>query len=677
MSENILLQQPFNTPYQTPPFSKIKLEDYLPAIQEAIQKGKAEIKTITENPDAPNFNNTIEALESSGETLNQISSIFFNLNAAETCDKMQEIAQKIAPLLSEYNSDVILNESLFRRIESVYKGKENQSLQPEQEQLLEKIYKNFVRNGALLGEKEKQNLREIDQQLATLSLTFAQNVLAETNAYQMHLTSEEELEGLPEDQINKAKEAAQAKGLEGGIITLQMPSYLGFMKYANHRKLREQLYRANGAKAFQNNIHNNTDIVLKIVKLRDRRAKTLGYATYADFVLEERMAETPQKVNAFLEDLLKKSKQFAVEDVNKLAQYARKVDGIQDFMPWDHAYYAEKVRQECYQLKEEELKPYFKLENVVEGAFLIAKKLYQIVFRKVDTIEVYHPEVATYEVLRDNKVIGIFYTDFFSREGKRAGAWMTSFRNGYYKNGEHQLPLISIVCNFAKPIKTAPSLLTFNEVTTLFHEFGHALHGLLANTQYESLSGTNVSWDFVELPSQFMENFCYEPQALALFAKHYETEEIIPKELVEKVVKSAQFMEGYQTIRQVSFGLLDMAWHTTNPNMISDVDTFEQKAFESTRIYPKVEDTNMSTAFSHIFQGGYASGYYSYKWAEVLDADAFDYFKQNGIFNPKIAEKFYRLLSSGGTVEPMKLYLEFRGKEPNPEALLKRAGLVK
>ena len=674
---NPLLNQPFKTPFQTPPFSEFKLEDFKPAILEAIEIAKNEINDIIHSPDVPNFLNTIEALALSGEKLSRINSIFFNLNSAETNDEMQQLAQEISPLLAEFSNDIVLNEALFDRIKHVYDLRDTFSLNPEQKELLRKTFQRFSRNGALLNDEKKEKLRKIDQKLAKLSLQFGQNVLTETNAYQLHLTDENDLAGLPDYAKAMAKEEAENNGKEGWIFTLQMPSYLAFMKFADNRSLREKLYRANGAKAFQNNEHNNTELIKEIVNMRYERAQLLGYETHAHFVLEERMAKSPDQVKEFLDDLLIKSKNYAEKDVQILQEFASTKDGINQIMPWDHAYYAEKVKKESFDLSDEELKPYFELNHVVEGAFQIANKLYGISFVLNDEIEKYHPDVRVYEVKNaENQTMGIFYTDFFPRKGKRAGAWMTSYRDGSIVDGVHQIPQISIVCNFTKPTKTQPSLLTFNEVTTLFHEFGHALHGLLANTQYEALSGTNVYWDFVELPSQFMENYCYEPEALALFARHYKTNEVIPQALIDKIIASSQFLEGYQTVRQISFGLLDMAWHATDPRGVEDVDAYENQAFTGTQIYPKIEGTNMSTAFSHIFQGGYSSGYYSYKWAEVLDADAFDFFRQNGIFDPVTAKKFHKLLSSGGTIDPMELYREFRGQEPNPDALLKRAGLI-
>lgn len=673
---NPLLQQPFSTPFQTPPFSQFSTSDFQPAILTAIEEAKAEIKSIVNNPEAPSFENTIEALSLSGEKLERVTSIFFNLNSAETNPEIQKIAQKVSPFLSEFSNDIILNQDLFDRIKKVNENKNSFNLNAEQQELLRKTFRRFTRNGANLSQEDKKKLREIDKNLSRLSLQFGENVLAETNAYQLVLTDEDDLAGLPEYAIEMAKNEADKKKLEAWVFTLHMPSYMAFMKFSEKRNLREKLYRANGAKAFQENEHNNENIIKEIVNLRFKRAQLLGYTTHADFVLEERMAKSPQKVQDFLNDLLEQSFDFAKKDIQSLADYAEKTDGIQNLMPWDHAYYAEKVKKDQFDLSDEELKPFFELTSVLNGAFTIANKLFDISFVPNKQIEIYHPDVNVFEVKNsENKTIGIFYTDFYPREGKRAGAWMTSFRNGSITNDIHKIPQISIVCNFTQPTRENPSLLTFNEVTTLFHEFGHALHGLLASTQYEQLAGTQVAWDFVELPSQFMENFCYEPEALALFAKHYKTGEVIPKKLIDKIISAAQFMEAYQMIRQISFGKLDMAWHAVEIGNIANIDDYETRAFEGTQVYPKIDGTNMSTAFSHIFQGGYSSGYYSYKWAEVLDADAFDYFKQNGIFDKTTANKFKTLLSSGGTVDAMQLYKEFRGREPKQEALLKRAGI--
>ncbi|MDH0660600.1 M3 family metallopeptidase [Empedobacter sp. GD03865] len=673
---NPLLEK-FETPFESAPFSKIKNEDYKPAFIQAIEEAKAEIDAITANPEAPTFANTIEAMELSGEKLGRISSIFFNLNSAETNDEIQEIAQEVSPLLSEFGNDVRLNQDLFERIKIVYNQKDSLNLTDEQAYLLEKKYKGFSRNGANLNEEDKNKLREIDKQLAMLSLQFGQNVLAETNAYELIITDENDLKGLPQYAIDQAKADAEQKNHEGWLITLQAPSYIPFMQYAENRELREKLFRANGVKAYQNNEFNNEENVKNIVKLRHERAKILGYKTHADYVLEERMAKTPTTVLDFLNDLLTKAKPFAEKEIEELTAFAKETDGIETLQRWDHAYYAEKLKQKKFSLSDEELKPYFQLENVIQGAFDVATKLYGITFKEIHNIDKYNDEVTTYEVLDKNGAfLSLLYADFFPRAGKRPGAWMTSYREASNVNGNTKRPHVSIVCNFTKPTKDTPSLLTFQEVTTLFHEFGHALHGMLPNTTYESLSGTNVYWDFVELPSQFYENFCYEPEALKLFAKHYQTGEIIPQELIEKVKASSSFMEGYQTVRQLSFGLLDMAYHANDLAEINDLQQFEKETFKQTELYPEIDKNMMSTSFSHIFQGGYSSGYYSYKWAEVLDADAFAFFQETGIFNPETAQKFYKLLSSGGTVEPMKLYEEFRGHKPTADALLKRAGLV-
>ncbi|WP_313254797.1 M3 family metallopeptidase [Empedobacter sp.] len=673
---NPLLEK-FETPFESAPFSKIKNEDYKPAFIQAIEEAKAEIDAITANPEAPTFANTIEAMELSGEKLGRISSIFFNLNSAETNDEIQEIAQEVSPLLSEFGNDVRLNQDLFERIKVVYNQKDSLNLTDEQAYLLEKKYKGFSRNGANLNEEDKNKLREIDKQLSMLSLQFGQNVLAETNAYELIITDENDLKGLPQYAIDQAKADAEQKNHEGWLITLQAPSYIPFMQYAENRELREKLFRANGVKAYQNNEFNNEENVKNIVKLRHERAKILGYKTHADYVLEERMAKTPTTVLDFLNDLLTKAKPFAEKEIEELTAFAKETDGIETLQRWDHAYYAEKLKQKKFSLSDEELKPYFQLENVIQGAFDVATKLYGITFKEIHKIDKYNEELTTYEVLDKNGAfLSILYADFFPRAGKRPGAWMTSYREASNVNGNTKRPHVSIVCNFTKPTKDTPSLLTFQEVTTLFHEFGHALHGMLPNTTYESLSGTNVYWDFVELPSQFYENFCYEPEALKLFAKHYQTGEIIPQELIEKVKASSSFMEGYQTVRQLSFGLLDMAYHANDFAEINDLQQFEKETFKRTELYPEIDKNMMSTSFSHIFQGGYSSGYYSYKWAEVLDADAFAFFQETGIFNPETAQKFYKLLSSGGTVEPMKLYEEFRGHKPTADALLKRAGLI-
>ena len=673
------LLQDFNTKFTTAPFSKIKNDHLKPAFEKAIFLAKAEIDLIVQNKETPTFQNTLEALEFTGAKLDRISSIFFNLNSAETNDEIQKIAQEVSPMLSDFTNDIRLNEKLFQKVKSIFNKKNTLDLNAEQQMLLEKNYKSFVRNGANLNEADKVKLREIDKNLSKLSLQFGENILAETNAFELVITDKKQLSGLPEGAVEASKMLAKEKQIEGWVFTLNYPSYIPFMTYADDRTLREKMSNAFGARAFKNNKYDNQNIVLQIVKLRYKRANLLGYKTHAHFVLEERMAEAPKKVEEFLNDLLVKAKPAAKKDFEKINKLAKTAD-IDILQKWDSAYYSEKLKKQLFNLDDEQLKPYFKLENVIDGVFTIAGKLYNLHFEEIFNIDKYHEEVKTYKVTDKNgDFIAIFYADFFPRKGKRNGAWMTSYKDQWKKDGDNSRPHISIVCNFTKPTETKPSLLTFNEVTTLFHEFGHALHGMLANTTYPSLSGTHVYWDFVELPSQIFENWCYEKEALNLFAKHYKTGEIIPMELVQKIKDSANFLEGMATLRQLSFGLLDMGWHTGDaPDTITSVKDFENKAFADTQLFPDVKENCMSTAFSHIFQGGYASGYYSYKWAEVLDADAFEAFKENGIFDKKTAAKFKEnILSKGGTEKPMDLYKKFRGKEPNTNALLKRAGLLK
>jgi Zn-dependent oligopeptidase len=672
------LTQKFITKHDTAPFSATKTEDFLPALTDGIEIARQEIDAIVNNPEEPTFKNTIEAMSYSGDVLERASSIFFNLHSAETNDEIQKIAVEVSPLLSEFGNDIRLNAKLFARVKAVYDQKASLDLTPEQTTLIDKKYKSFSRNGANLTEDKKTRLREIDKELSKLSLEFGENVLAETNAYQLHITNEADLLGLPEGTIEAAREIAKGLDKEGWIFTLDHPSYIPFVTYADNRKLRKEIAIAFGARAYQGNEHDNREVVLQIVKLRHERANLLGYSSHADFVLEERMAESPEKVKTFLNDLLAKAKPAAEREFAELTSFAKELDGIEQLEKWDGAYYSEKLKQKLFNLDDEKLKPYFKLENVLNGAFVIAGKLYRLTFKEVQDIDKYHKDVTTYEVIGEScDLVAIFYADFFPRKGKRNGAWMTSYKSQYVKDGINERPHVSIVCNFTKPTETKPSLLTFNEVTTLFHEFGHALHGMLADTTYPSLSGTSVYWDFVELPSQVMENWCYEPEALALFAHHYQTGEVIPIEYINKIKESASFQEGIATMRQLSFGLLDMGWHSEDPSAITDLKAFETAQFAATQLYPDVPANAMSTAFSHIFQGGYASGYYSYKWAEVLDADAFEYFKEQGIFDRDTATKFKEnVLSKGGTEHPMILYKRFRGQEPKPEALLKRAGLL-
>tara|TARA_R110000765_G_scaffold6356_2_gene19568 strand:- start:2698 stop:4722 length:2025 start_codon:yes stop_codon:yes gene_type:complete len=671
---------PLLSPFDTAPFSQIKNKHFKPAFLQSIEDARKEIDAITSNTEEPTFENTIEALEFSGQQLDRISSVFFNLNSAETNEEIQKIAQEISPLLSEFGNDITLNEALFKRVKSVYDKKDSLNLTVEQDTLLDKKYKSFSRNGANLSEEKKTRLRAIDAKLAKLKLTFGENVLAETNKYQLHLTNEVDLDGLPEGEKEAAAQLAVSKGKEEGwMITLDYPSYIPFMKYAKNRELRKELSLAFGSKGFHNDKLDNQNNVLDIVKLRFERANLLGYKTHADFVLEERMAQTPEKVHSFLNELLEKAKPAAEREFQQLENFAKKIDGIDRLEKWDGSFYSEKLKQELFDLDDEKLKPYFKLENVIKGVFKVAENLFDLHFEEVNDIEKYHDEVKTYKVYdTDKNFVSLFYADFHPRTGKRGGAWMTSYKSQWKRNGENMRPHISNVCNFTPSTKSKPSLLTFNEVTTLFHEFGHGLHGMLANTTYPSLSGTSVFWDFVELPSQILENWCYEKEALELFATHYETGETIPMTLVQKIKESATFQEGMQTLRQLSFGLLDMSWHGIDPSKITNVKAHEDEAFKNTTLYPETPETCMSTAFSHIFQGGYSSGYYSYKWAEVLDADAFAYFKEKGIFNKEVATKFKdNVLSKGGTENPMVLYKRFRGAEPKVEALLERAGLLK
>lgn len=671
-------KNPLLEPFDYAPFSKIKTEHFQPAILEAINLAKTEIENITASKESPTFENTIEALEFAGSQLDRITSIFFNLNSAETNDEIQQLAQEISPLLTDFKNDIIQNAELFERVKQVFDNQEKFELTTEQSTLLEKKYKMFTRNGANLSDPEKKELRELDKKLAALSLSFGENVLAETNRYELHITNEKDLEGLPKGAISAAKMLAKSKNKDGWIFNLHYPSYLPFMKYAKNRSLRKEMAIAFGAKGFHGDKYDNQENVLQIVKLRYKKARLLGYPTYSHFKLEERMAETPEKVNSFLQELLEKAKPAAKKEFQELEGFAKDLEKIDKLQKWDAAYFSEKLKQQLFDFDEEQLKPYFELNQVIQGVFMVSERLYGLTFQEVFDVDTYHPEVKTYRVSDESgKEISLFYADFHPREGKRGGAWMTSYKSQYRKREKNERPHISIVCNFTKPTQDEPSLLTFNEVTTLFHEFGHALHGMLANTVYPSISGTNVFWDFVELPSQVLENWCYEKEALKLFAKHYKTGELIPDELIQKIKESATFHEGMATLRQLSFGMLDMDWHSIDPSEIENVKEYEDKSFGPTQLYPEVEENCMSTSFSHIFQGGYAAGYYSYKWAEVLDADTFEYFSEKGIFDKETAQKFRdTILSQGGTEHPLTLYKRFRGKEPAPEALLRRAGLL-
>ena len=674
MSKNPLL-----VPFETPPFHLIKNEHYKPAFETAISLAKEEIAAVKEQSEAPTFENTVAALDYAGQTLGHISSIFFNLNSAETSPEMQQIAQEVSPLLTAFSNDLSLDPELFKRVKSVYEQKDSLSLDTESQRLLDKSYKSFVRNGALLNEAEQQTLREIDKNLSRLQLEFGEHVLADTQVFSLHITDELELDGLPDSVKTAAEDLAKSKEKEGWLFTLDYPSYVPFMKFSTQRSLREKMYKAFTSKGFQKNENNNEAIVLDIVRLRHQRAQLLGYENHAQYVLEERMAKSPATVFDFSQNILDKALPAAKAEMEALKTFGKEQLGLKHLEKWDGSFVGEKLRQATFNFEEEVLKPYLPLQACVKGMFDIAHKLYGLNFSEVNDIPVYHKEVSTYKVYDNTGAfVSYFYTDFHPRPGKRGGAWMTSFRSQYKKDGQDYRPQIAIVCNFSSPTSKTPALLTFQELTTLFHEFGHALHGMLANTTYPSLSGTSVSWDFVELPSQIMENWCYEKEALELFAKHYQSDELIPLTLVKKIKEASNFMEGLATMRQLSFGLLDMKWHSTNPNELpTSIEEVEASVFELTDLYPQVDKSCMSTAFSHIFQGGYSAGYYSYKWAEVLDADAFAFFKEKGIFDKEVASLFKeQILSKGGTAKPMELYRNFRGKEPSIEALLKRSGLL-
>ncbi|MBT8235801.1 MAG: M3 family metallopeptidase [Bacteroidia bacterium] len=674
MSKNPLL-----SPFEEAPFSKIKSAHFKPAIESAIAEARSEIEEITTNSEEATFENTIEALEFTGRHLQRVSSIFFNLNAAETNPDIQQIAQEISPLLTEFQNDITLNLALFDRVKHVYENQDQSALSEEQKTLLDKKFKHFSRNGAMLSEDEKLKLRKIDERLAKLKLQFGEHVLAENNAFELWIQNENDLDGLPPSIKEAAALLAKEKGKEKGwVFTLDYPSFMPFMKYAKNREIRREFYLAYGSRGFHNDDKDNQEIVLEIARLRHERAILLGYESHAAFVLEERMAESPKNVLKFLDELLEKALPAAKKELTELEAFAKQKDGLSELQKWDTSYYSEQLRNKKFDLDDERLKPYFQLEKVISGVFEVASRLFGLRFVETKDVDTYHADVKTFRVFdQAQKEVALFYADFHPRPGKRNGAWMTSYKGQYKYDGKEERPHISIVCNFTKPTENNPALLTFNEVTTLFHEFGHALHGMLADTTYISLSGTSVYWDFVELPSQILENWCYEEEALELFAKHYQSGEIIPIELIRKIKESSNFLEGMATVRQLSYAILDMAWHHADPSEIKDIKAFETKASHRTQLFPETEGTCMSTAFAHIFQGGYSSGYYSYKWAEVLDADAFAHFKEEGIFDRKIAQLFQQhILSKGGTEEPMVLYKRFRGRKPKIDALLERAGLV-
>lgn len=677
ISQNPLLTA-WETPRQTPPFNLIRPCHYEPAFRQAIDEAKAEIAAIAANSATPDFANTIEALERTGSKLDKISSVFFNLNSACTDEEMQEIAQRISPALTQLNDSIYMNPQLFERVKQIYDNRNRLSLDTEQQTLLEKTWKAFVRGGANLSGQNRERFGEINRTLSQLSLKFKENVLAETNNFLLHLTDSNDLIGLPDGVIEAAALAARGKGKEGWIFTLHAPSYLPFMKYADKRELREKMYRAYSSRGNHGNEHDNKEVIRQIVNLRLEKARLLGFRSYAEYVLSERMAGSPEAVDKFLEQLLEASHPHALAEKTEVEAFARRQGFQGELQRWDWAYYSNRLKQEKYALDDELLKPYFQLENVQKGVFGLATKLYGLTFHEVSNIPKYHEEVKTFEVYdENNRFLAVLYTDFFPRESKDGGAWMTSFREQYRENGTDIRPLVSIVMNFTKPTTDKPALLTFDEVNTFLHEFGHSLHGMLSQCRYNSTSGTNVRRDFVELPSQIMENWALEKEWLDTWAVHYRTGEKIPAEYIERIRRAANFQSGYQCGRQLSFGMTDMAWHTIEKPFDGSVQEFEKQAMAPTETFPPVDGSCFCTAFGHIFEGGYAAGYYGYKWAEVLDADAFSVFKEHGIFNRTTADSFRKnILEKGGSEHPMTLYKRFRGQEPDIRALLERSGLT-
>lgn len=680
MNNPLLL--PFNTPHETIPFHLIKIEHFEPAILEGMQAEDNEIAAIVANSETPTFNNTILALEHSGKLLERTLTIFFNLMSAETNDAMDALAEKMMPLISEHENNIRLNAELFQRIKAVYNNRLEFGLSDEESVLLDKVYDGFIRNGADLSEEKKNEFRKLSNDLSMLTLRFSQNNLKETNKFELYLEDEGQLEGLPESAVEAAVCAAREKGKDHGwLFTLHAPSYVPFMKYCKCRELRKRMYMAYNTQCTHEDELNNFEIVKQLVNTRMELAHLLGYSNYAEYVLKKRMAENSSKVYTLLEELIAAYKPVAIEEVEEIKQLAQKMEGADfELMPWDFSYYSEKLKNEKYQFDEEELRPYFELNAVIDGVFGLATRLYGLTFHENTEIPVYHPDVKAYEVFdEDGSFLAVLYADFHPRAGKRSGAWMTSYKEQWIdSDGMNSRPHVAVVMNFTKPTADKPALLTFSEVNTFLHEFGHALHGMLANSRFASLSGTNVYWDFVELPSQIMENFAIEGDFLNTFAKHYKTGEPIPESFIQRLVQASNFNVAYACMRQVSFGLLDMAWYTRTESFEGDVSQYERNAWKEALILPQVDETCMSVQFSHIMSGGYSAGYYSYKWAEVLDADAFSVFKEHGIFNKEVASSFRNnILSRGGTEHPMVLYKRFRGQEPTIDALLKRNGIIK
>ncbi len=677
IANNPLVQE-WDTPYQTPPFSKIELKHYEPAIDYAIELNRADIDAIVNNPEAPTFENTIVAMERAGELLNRVTGVFFVLNNCDTNDQMQEIANNVTPKLTELGNDVSLNPELFKRVKTVYEQYERGELELDQEDkmLLEETYMGFARSGALLEGEQQELYRQYTTELAQLTLKFGQNALAATNAFALNITDEAKVAELPDFVKEGLAADAQARGEQGWTVTLQAPSYGPFMTYSSQRDLKEQLYRAYNTRGIGGE-SDNLEVIRRITELRLKVAQLLGYNCYADYVLEEKMAENTATVNGFLAELCDATFDYAKKDVQAVTEFAKTLGFEGELMPWDWGYYNEKYKEAKYSINDEQIKPYLELSKVKEAVFMLAGKLYGLTFTQVDNIETYHPEATVYEVKdASDKLMAILYLDFFPRESKRAGAWMTEFRGVKSVDGVEQRPLVQLVMNFTKPTANTPSLLTFDEFTTFLHEFGHGLHGILAQGKYESINGTSVKRDFVELPSQIMENWATEKEYLDLWAKHYQTGEAMPAELIEKLVAAKNYLAAYFNVRQLSFGMLDMAWHTLTEPYTGDVLAFEQQAVASTQVLPMVDGTAMGPAFTHIFSGGYATGYYGYKWAEVLAADAYSYFQEKGIFSEEVSTKFRKeVLEQGGHKHPMELYQNFRGHKPQTKALIDQMNL--
>ena len=668
----------YDTPFETTPFHLIRTEDFEPAIVEGMEVHNREIDAIVNHPDKPTFSNTIVALEKSGALLDRVTNVFGNLLSAETSDDLEALAERMMPRLSEHSNNISLNENLFARIKQVYDQTDLETLNQEERMLLQNTYHSFIRNGANLAPEQKERFRELSAELSVLTLKFSQNKLKETNQYELPLTPEQ-IDGLPDSALEAYAQAAKDKNKDGYIVTLHAPSFIPFMKYSTHRDLRQQLYMAYNTICTHDNEFNNLEIVQKLVNLRLERAQLLGYDTAADYVLTRRMAENSANVYKLLNELLEAYTPTAHKEVEEVKSMAKELEGDDfELMPWDWAYYSEKLKEKKFNLNEEELRPYFELNNVIQGVFGLATRLYGITFQENPAIPVYHPEVKGYEVHdKDGSFLAVLYTDFHPRASKRSGAWMTSYKEQWKDENGNSRPHVSVTMNFTKPSEEKPALLTFSEVTTFLHEFGHALHGIFADTVYASMSGTNVYWDFVELPSQIMENFAIEKEFLNTFAKHYQTGENIPEEWIQRLIDASNFNVAYACLRQLSFGLLDMAWYTRTEPFDGDVRSYEKQAWQKTQVLPEIADTCMTVQFSHIMAGGYAAGYYSYKWAEVLDADAFSLFQEKGIFDAETANSFREnVLSKGGTEHPMVLYKRFRGQEPGIDALLRRNGII-